>query len=338
MGSSISNLSFIQQMLTRYGMSTYVAFGNLGNLLTIGVFIQRQHRQNPCSIYLLMMTICNLICLDVGIIPIIYSLNHIDITTQSFIACKIQFYIRHAFFQMMRTYKVLACIDRYAICSFKSTIRSFSSRKVAIYLILISAVFWLLLVIFFAVVRTIQNGSCNIFDSVYLMIYTIYYLIFAGILPPLLILIFSVLVMRTLKQIRSRVQPTATATKEDGQKKQSTNIIRKRDRDLLKMVFIEVLFYVFSTMPFSIFLLYKLGTDYTTIKSRNRLQIESFINYMAQSFIMYLNTALPFYIYIATSASFRRQTIRVIHNLFAFITRKQMRRDEDITQTITNNT
>ena len=50
----------------------------------------------------------------------------------------------------------------------------------------------------------------------------------------------------------------------------------------MKMVFIEVIFYVISTIPFSIYLIYKIGTDYNTIKSRERQQIESFINYKAQ--------------------------------------------------------
>jgi hypothetical protein len=324
MTTSASYLSVVQQMLTRYGMSTYVAFGNFGNLLTIAIFCQSEHRRNPCSLYLLSMTICNLVCLDVGIIPIIYSLDHPDISTEYDIACKLQFYIRHTFFQLMRTYKVLACIDRYALCSSSLRIRSFSRRPMAIRLILISAIFWFLLVIFFGVIRKIQNGSCNIFGSVYSLIYTIYYLIFAGILPPLLIIIFSLLVMRILKQLRRRVQPTA-GNNEGGS---SRNPIRKRDRDLIKMVFIEVMFYVISTLPFSIYLVYNLITS-NIIKNKERQQIESFINYLFQSFIMYFNTALPFYIYISTSPSFRRQCKMVIIRFYAFIMGKEMRQDQD---------
>ncbi|CAF1039998.1 unnamed protein product [Rotaria sordida] len=284
-------------MLTRYGMSTYVAFGNLGNLLTLAVFSQSEQLKSPCSLYLLSMTICNLICLNVGIIPIIYSLDHIDISSQFVIVCQIQFYIRHSFFQMMRTYKVLACIDRYAICSVNVNIRSFSKRKIAIYLIIIFALFWLTTVIFFGWSRTIENGSF----------------------------------MKSLKQLRSRVQPRI----EDKEKSQSINVLRKRDRDLIKIVFIEVIFYVISTMPFSIYLIYKMMTDYL-IKSRERKQIESFINYIFQSFIMYLNTGLPFYIYISTSSSFRRDLKRIFIKFYAFIMRKQIRYElDDSVRTIT---
>jgi hypothetical protein len=271
------------------------------------------------------MTICNLICLDVGIIPIIFSLDHADITTLYPVACKIQFYIRHASFQMMRTYKVLACIDRFALSSMEAKIRSFSQYKIAFRLIIIGGIFWALVVIFFAVVRTIQNGSCGIFNDLYSSIYTIYYLIFAGILPPALILLLSILVMRNLKQMRSRVQPT----RETGER----NTLRKRDRDLMKMVLVEVMIYVISTLPFSIYLVYQMITT-GYVKSKDRKQIESFINYLTQSFLMYLNTALPFYIYLSTSPSFRRECKKILIKFYAFITGKEIRTSEPM-QTMT---
>jgi hypothetical protein len=310
----MSSLSNVQEMLTRYGMSSYVVLGNIGNLITISVFIQSNQRLNPCSIYLLFMSICNLICLDVGIIPIIYSLDHSDVTSESLIACRIQFYIRHTFFQMMRTYKVLACIDRYALCSSNIRIRLFSQHRIAINLILICGLFWFIICIFFSIIRTIQNGSCNIFNEVYLMIYTIYYLIFAGIVPPMLIIIFTILVIKNLTKVRNRVQPFVTRNSITG----NEIVLRKRDRDLIKMVFIEVIFYVISTMPFSIYLIYKIMTDYS-IKSVERQQIESFLNYLTQSFLMYLNTALPFYIYILTSTSFRKNTKFIFIRIYTFI-------------------
>jgi hypothetical protein len=210
-------------------------------------------------------------------------------------------------------------------------IRSFNRFKVAFLLIIIGALFWALAVIFFAYARTIQNGSCNIFNDLYSSIYTIYYLIFAGLLPPALILVFSILVMRNLKQMRSRVQPTQETTGGGGK-----NNLRKRDRDLMKMVLVEVMIYVLSTLPFSIYLVYQMITS-SYVKSKDRKQVESFINYLAQSFLMYLNTALPFFIYIATSPSFRRECQRIPIRFYAFITNKVIRRPNDMTDSMTAN-
>ncbi|CAF1140241.1 unnamed protein product [Rotaria magnacalcarata] len=319
MATSVSDLSFIQQMLTRYGMSTYVAFGNFGNLLAIATFCQCEQRKNPCSLYLLSMTKCNLICLDVGIIPTIFALDHVDISTQSIIYCKLQFYIRHAFFQMMRTYKVLACMDRYAISSTNVHIRSLNTYKMAIYLIITAALFWLLAVIFFSYARRILNGSCNIQNGIYLMIYTIYYMLSAGLFPPLLIVFFNTLLIRNLKGLRSRIQPI----RDNAENKQSNNMLRKRDRDLMKMNFVEVMIYIIILQ-----------------KSLEQQQIESFINYLTQSFLMYLNTAMSFYIYTLTSSSsFRQECKRVLFKFYALIMRKQLRNlhnNSDRTMTIHN--
>jgi hypothetical protein len=308
--TGMSSLVFVQQILTRYGMSTYLVFGNLGNVLTICIFSQYEQRRNPCSLYLLFMTICNLICLDVAIIPIIFSLDHQDITSRFLVACQIQFYIRHVSFQMLRTYKVLACIDRFALSSMQIHIRSFSQVKIAVRLIILSGIFWALIIIFFSFVRTIENGICDIHNDLYAWIYTIYYVLFAGILPPLLIVIFSLLLIRNLKRIRNEIRSI------------HGNILRKRDRDLIKMVLIEVMVYVISTIPFSIFLIYKMITnDY--IKSQERKQIESFLHYITQSFLMYFNTVLPFYIYIFASTSFRRALKQIILKFYRCITRKK---------------
>ena len=316
-----NSLSIIQGMLTRYGMSTYVTLGNLGNILILILFYENGQNGNSCSLYIVTMTICNLICLNVGIIPVIFSLDHLDINNEYILACRIQFYIRHSFFQLMRTSKVLSCLDRYAICSSNIRIRSLSQRKIVRRLIGIFTLFWLSISIFFSLIRTIENHSCNIFNRVYSMIYTIYYLIFAGILPPVFILILTILTMKNLKQLRSRVQPIRR--NPIGEMNRSERIVlRKRDQHILRMIFTEVSFYVISTSPFSIYLIYKTITD-STEKNDERRQIESFINYLTQSFLMYLNTASPFYVYILTSPSFRKQFQQFLIRLYAFITRTQ---------------
>ncbi|CAF4730462.1 unnamed protein product [Rotaria sp. Silwood2] len=130
--------------------------------------------------------------------------------------------------------------------------------------------------------------------------------------------------MKTLGKLRSRVQPKS----EDREYKQSTNILRKRDRNLMKMIFIEVMFYVISTIPFSIYLIYKITTNFST-QNQERKQFESFIGYIVQYFILYINTVLPFYIYVSTSSSFRTELKKVFNKFYTFIMRRQIRNERD---------
>lgn len=304
-------------------MSTYVAFGNLGNLLAIGVFMQPEQRKNSCSLYLLTMSIFNICCVNIGVIPIIYALDHYDITAATLLGCQMQFYFRHVTFQMLRTAKALACMDRYAICTSHARFRSFSHPKVAIYVVIGCCIFWSLISIYFSWIRSVVNNSCNVFNDTYLMIYTIYYMMVSGVFPPLLMTTFSILVVRNLRSLRSRVQPSR---KDDGKTQPPVRIIRKRDRDLMRMLFIEVIFYIITTMPFSVYLVYKSITD-PLPKSQQRKQLESFITYMLQQFMLYFNTAVPFYIYVATSPAFRRELRRLLIKLYASMTGKQIRNE-----------
>lgn len=297
--SSIDQLRTIQDGLTRYGMTTYLIVGNIGLILNILFFSQRSHRHNPCSLYLASSAICRCITLNVAIIPIIHALYHADSRNASDLSCKLQYYFRHAPNQMMRTFIMLACIDRYALCSMKRQIRAISQYSVALKLIPIVIIFWLGAASFIPALQAVIDGRCTRSTSAYALAYTIYNVVTTGLIPPIFLSIFSFAVIQSLKKIRSRVQPmNSTANAQ--------NILRKADRDLIRMSLVEIITYLFTTTPYSISVIYSFAVSYT-IKSSNQEKIESFISYLAQSFLLHLNNALPFWILLLTLRSFRTE-------------------------------
>lgn len=138
-------------------------------------------------------------------------------------------------------------------------------------------------------------------------------MIASGFVPPILMIIFSVLTLQNLRNIRSSLKPMSS----NRESHQRTRTIRRRDIDLIKMVFIEVMFYVITTLPFSVSLIYKSVTD-AWPKSQERKKVESFIYYMLQQFMLHINTTVPFYIYVATSNAFRQELKRVFIRLYGF--------------------
>ena len=303
MSSSLSQLSIAQQILTRYGMTTYLVFGNIGFFFIAIFFSQPGYRRNSCSLYLLSGLIFKFIALNIGVIPIIYALDNPDPRSTSLIFCKLQYYLRHTPNQIMRSFIILACIDRYASCSMKPRIRSFNQFHVAIRVIPITVILWLAITSYIPALHAIQSGRCGMFDSVYVLIYTIYNVITTGILPPFAMTLFGLLVAINLRRVRSRVQPTTVQSN-------THNVTRKRDRDLAVMTLVETAIYMITTTPYSIMVIYLTATK-SISKSIEQQQIESFISYFAQSFLLYLNNALPFWIYILTSHSFRLECKRM---------------------------
>ncbi|CAF1205952.1 unnamed protein product [Adineta steineri] len=292
------SLSFTQDILTRYGMTTYFAFGNIGLFFNLNIFSRSIHRRNPGSLYILSMTICNFFCLNFGIIPFIYALNHPDPVTTSLIMCKLQFYLRHTPYQMMRSFMILSCFNRYISSHVQHRFQNFNQYQITIRCIIIVIIFWLLVCIFIPILLSIEANTCGMFIDSYALLYSIYILIFAGILPPLVMIICSFLIIKNLKKIRSRVQPLAVTSK--------MNLIRKRDRDYIRMLLVEIMVYVLLTFP------YTLSVFYTTVDQLGSSeyeyeQWEIFLIYFTRSFLLYLNSSLSFWIYIIMSKSFRNE-------------------------------
>ncbi|CAF4231066.1 unnamed protein product, partial [Rotaria magnacalcarata] len=58
------------------------------------------------------MSLCSAIGLNSAVIPLIYALDHPNPLSYSIPFCKSQYYFRHVFSQSMRTFFVVACVDR----------------------------------------------------------------------------------------------------------------------------------------------------------------------------------------------------------------------------------
>jgi hypothetical protein len=312
--SSVSPLAYVQQCLTRYVLTTYVTFGIIGLLFNILIFSQPAHRRNSTSLYILAMSSCALVSVSVYIVPTIYTFNHLDPLTYSPFLCQIVYYLRHAFNQMMRTFFVLACADRYALSSNQARIRSFSQYRVTIWVIPLTMLFWFLLSIFPLMLRSLVNGVCGVRSGLSAVIYSIYGTIVTGILPLVCLVAFSILLTKNLKNLRRRVQPMSNTNTPVNP------LLRKRDRDMLRMLLIEVICYTTTIGPLALVFVYQAATQ-TVMKSNYRLQIESFLLYFTTQFLLYITNSSSFWIYICASPSFRLEFKKFIIKCYEFIVR-----------------
>jgi hypothetical protein len=113
-----------------------------------------------------------------------------------------------------------------------------------------------------------------------------------------------------MRQIRNRVQPVV-------QSRINANIFtQRRDRDLLIIVIAEVIVYVVTTTLFPLILSEMLISPYVLPnKSFQYSQIEIFILNIAL-FLLFINSAAPFYTYLISSKSFRRDFKQIIKNTY----------------------
>lgn len=297
----------IQRYLTRYGITTYLTMGNIGLIFNIIIFSQLANRRNSCSLYILIMSCCSLIGLNSAVIPIIYSLDHPNPLSTSLALCRIQYYLRHVFSQSMRTFFILACADRYASCNRRVYIRSFSRYIVAIRIVPLVLLIWLLLGILPTMCYSVTNGICDAPSGLSDIIYTSYIMLVLGVLPLIALFTFGILILINLKSTRSRARSI--------QHGNPVAILRKRDRDMMKMLLIELSIYIITTIPNTIVNVYRVSVP-KAVTGSDRQYIESFVYYFARVFLLYLNNALSFWVYLSTSRSFRSEIKSLLLKIF----------------------
>lgn len=302
---STSILPTIQSQLNLYGYPISLVLGNIGNLFIIIIFTR--HRANSCSTYLVCSAIANSCYLTFNSFVQIFPFYYRDESIRAFALCKIRFYVSNVLGQIAKTIIILACIDRFMFTSSRAKFRAFSNVKYAKWLVALSIAFWPILASHIAIMTTIINQRCGIF-GIYSSVYTIYSIIFVGLIPPILLGIFGYLTYRHAKLIHSRVHPT------NENRTEGNVVIRKRDRELLMIVIAEVLVYVITTSPYPLILLEQMISGYV-VSNKNVLysQIESF-TFTVSFLLLFVNNSAPFYTYLVVSKSFRRDCKQLIIN------------------------
>ena len=288
----VTNLPFVQQEMIRYGMTSYLALGLVGNIFSCIIFSRPLYRRTPSSIYLCSVSICSIIYLLWTITSYIYALDHIDLQTQSLVYCKVRLFGTHNLGQCIRYIVVFACIDRFFVTRTNVRIRALSSPQIALKFVFIICIVCFVIGIHIPIFMDIRGNICGMF-GLYKVIYPIYQIMVVGILPPVLMVIFSTLAVHSLHQRHG-----------------NQIFARQRDRDFMRMVIAEAMVTVLTAFPSSVNLVYGAVTYNVVDKSAQRLEIEAFITFLTQ-FIVFFISVIPFYIFILTSKPFRIEFINI---------------------------
>jgi hypothetical protein len=312
MASSL--VTIIQADLILYGYSIGMLIGTIGNAFVIRI-LSRQ-RENACSIYLLSAAIVNIVYLIFYGFTQIFPVNYKDATSTAFALCKTYLYIAGVLGQLAKTLLVLASIDRSLITNDRATVRALSTPKRAKYLMFFAVIFWLLLSVHLPIMATIVNGQCT-GVGVYATIRAIYVIIIVGLLPSITLGIFSYLTYRNMKRIHTRIQPIGNT---------ATNPIARRDRDLLKLVIAETVVYVITAGPYPLAFLENMISRYALPnRSIQYSQIEVLMINIV-TFLLFINSAVPFYTYMIASKSFRHDFIHIITHGYRKLKRQPIAR------------
>ncbi|CAF1412090.1 unnamed protein product [Adineta steineri] len=316
--SFLTTINTIQTNFSRYGYLIIFILGNIGSLLNILVLTRPNYLRNSCSSYILASTLPNLLIINIVILFRILATFDFDLTSKSRFFCKFQWYISHSMTLLSRTYILLACIDRWAMTSTIVRRRAFARMKISMTIIPMAGIIWSLVSIHVLTGQKRIKGQCVLGSNSYAIFFNVYNTVLVGLVIPILMTGFSLVTIRNVKQLQNRVNHRAQIihTIIINRANHPSAVNKKSyDYQLLFMVLVQIFVYIITNFPFVIHSIYVTITINCS-KSSIQLAIENLALSIAYVLVI-TNFCTTFYIYILTSATFRKDLKRLLlHNRF----------------------
>ncbi|CAF0742709.1 unnamed protein product [Adineta steineri] len=285
---------------TRVVLILFIILGTIGNVLNLFIFTRPTLLKSPCTLYLLAASIDNILVIYTTLLTRLLANGFsIDITITSNAVCKLRSYVGYVFFAVSPYFFVLACFDRYCSSSPLATYRSWSNKKVAKRLIIGAITLACILYFHMAIFFEIQSGegglSCNCRPGIYTIFWRIFYLIVMCILPAFFMGLFCILTLMNMRRQSRRIRHSlATGNYHRTQ----------MDRQLLRMLFIQVSTQLLCILPTAIINLLNLFTDIDS----------DLFNFFSQIFILtlYVSYSTSFYVFTMSSRLYQNELFKII--------------------------
>lgn len=308
-------LSSTQQILYRFGGPLLLAIGSISCLLNLLIFTKGTLRKNHCTINFIAINIIHVIYLYMGLFFTSLSSGYgIDPSAKSIVFCRLRFYVGFVISCCQSSLLVVATIDRTLITSSNNRIRRLTTRRVMIAIILVTCLFWTIVhthALFFTEIRQIGPNSfvCTCQQGTYIIFITYYIVIINGVLPPILMTIFSCWTVRNIHRVRciqrlSRVSNTRLITTGRPYSLQS------KDHQLIRMLFVEILVYLICKSPITLLFIYLQITNHD-----DKTTEQGLVELLALQiifFVYYIENSIGFYMNIIVSKTFRTEFKRIV--------------------------
>jgi len=272
--------------------------GVIGNIFNMIIFNRRRFLSNPCTTYFVALTITNFNNFIFGLVPDYLANAHgIHIVTSTIVFCRVRFMILHCSNALSAWFTVLAGVDRFCISSRDANRRRFSTLKNARISVCLATLICLILyahvLVLFAIQNTPSGLVCSPQSGVYSVFYSFLYFTTYSFTPPILMIFVGLATFRNIIRVRAEISPQiGTDTAVVG----TDNIIqlRKRDRQYLTMLLLQLAFTIVLTLPLAVDKLYATFTQNLT-KSSSRLEYENFATEAVRT-LGQTNSALSFFL------------------------------------------
>ena len=260
--SLYSSLLPAQTNLYRFGGPILIGFGTVSCILSLMVFMRKDLRKNPCSVYLATINVSNFLLIYTSILFSTLSFGYnIDPSTYSLGFCQFRFYTGFLFDILSPSYLILASIDRILITSRNALTRQRSTVRLAFICIITVTLFWLFFHIHALFLLTWVQIAPGLFVCYYQSgIYTslmAYYGVIKASLTVLSMFISGLWAVRNVRNVgRVGLAPAILATETTGTIRR-VRIGSSKDHQLLQILLVDIGFFIFFNIMILVVLMYQ---------------------------------------------------------------------------------
>jgi hypothetical protein len=204
--SIIDDLNLVTQRFINYLPLIFLIFGFIGFIGNAFTYLQAELRSNTCCIYLLCGSFIDIITLFLNLFPNYLSKKYaisIPWNTSSAL-CKMKLFLLVFLPHLSVNFLLMSTIDRFAsTCRLGSIIRRLNQLKMLPWTIIITIIYSCLTSIQAPILFDLTSTSvCQATNPTS---YSILYIIFNGLISPLIMLVFIILTNRNVRLSRRRV-------------------------------------------------------------------------------------------------------------------------------------
>jgi len=290
----------ISTQLTRIFLISFIILGTIGNLLNLLVFTRPTLLRSSCTLYFIAASIDNILAIYIAVLyRLLLDGFSIDIGSLSTIVCKLRGYFGYIFLSLSPYFFILACFDRYcsssALAKYRSWRNKTTAKRCIIGAIILSSILYVHIAIFFEIRPVDSSVTCYPQQGIYNLFWRIFYLIIYCFSPCICMGLLFLLTLINIRRQSRQIRPNLTRI---------NHLYRHLDRNLIQMLFSQVLTQLICILPFAIINLLEIFIDSNTILFIFFKKI-----FTIPLFAIY---ATSFYVYTMSSRFYRQEFMKLL--------------------------
>ena len=296
----------VAKELSKIILILFIILGTIGNILNLFIFTRPTLLRSSCTLYFIATSIDNLLAIYVAILyRLLIDGFSIDLGSYSDIICKGRAYLGYIFLSASPYFFILACFDRYCSSSSSARYRSWCNKKTAkkciFAAIVLAAILYSHILMYFQVQKIGPNVVCYPQLGVYNFFWSMYYIVVYCFAPCICLIIVGILTLLNVRRQLRQIQPNGT---------NSGTIHRRLDRNLIQMLFSQILTQLICILPFTIINLLGMFINATTVQYmflKKFFTIPFFAGYVTN-----------FYVYTMASRIYRQELMKILGSFNSF--------------------